>query len=57
MASQAGQGYIVSGSGDKSVRLWDIETGQQVMHLSTEDGVVTIAISPDGRFIAAGSYD
>jgi glucose repression regulatory protein TUP1 len=37
--------------------LWDIETGAQIMQLSIEDGVTTVAISPDGRFVAAGSLD
>ena len=48
---------IASGSGDHTVRLWDIETNQQVLVLSIEDGVTTVAISPDNRFVAAGSLD
>jgi glucose repression regulatory protein TUP1 len=48
---------IASGSGDRSVRLWDLETNQQVLNLSIEDGVTTVAISPDNRFVAAGSLD
>jgi glucose repression regulatory protein TUP1 len=48
---------IASGSGDRSVRLWDLESNQQVLHLSIEDGVTTVAISPDNRFVAAGSLD
>jgi glucose repression regulatory protein TUP1 len=36
--------------------MWDIESGQQVLTLSIEDGVTTVAISPDGQY-AAGSLD
>lgn len=49
--------HIASGSGDRTVRVWDIETGQNVLTLSIEDGVTTVAISPDGRYVAAGSLD
>lgn len=49
--------HIASGSGDKSVRVWDLDAGQQVLSLCIEDGVTTVAISPDGRLVAAGSLD
>jgi len=39
------------------VRLWDIETNQQVLQLLIDDGVTTVAISPDNRYVAAGSLD
>lgn len=48
---------IASGSGDRTVRLWDIETNQQVLQLLIDDGVTTVAISPDNRYVAAGSLD
>jgi glucose repression regulatory protein TUP1 len=54
----AGNGrFIASGSGDKTVRLWDILDGKLVYTLSIEDGVTTVAMSPDGRYVAAGSLD
>ncbi|KAJ6024520.1 Transcriptional repressor rco-1 [Penicillium herquei] len=54
----AGNGrYIASGSGDKTVRLWDILDGKLVYTLSIEDGVTTVAMSPDGHYVAAGSLD
>ncbi|KAL2816381.1 WD40-repeat-containing domain protein [Aspergillus cavernicola] len=54
----AGNGrYIASGSGDKTVRLWDIGEGKLVYTLSIEDGVTTVAMSPDGLYVAAGSLD
>lgn len=49
--------HIVSGSGDRSVRVWDFASEQQVFEMSITDGVTTVAFSPDGRAIAAGSLD
>jgi len=34
-----------------------MESGGQVLTLSIEDGVTTVAISADGRYVAAGSLD
>jgi general transcriptional corepressor TUP1 len=48
---------IASGSGDRTVRLWDIETSSNILTLTIEDGVTTVAISPDTRYVAAGSLD
>ena len=48
---------IASGSGDRSVRLWDLEANKQVSNFAIEDGVTTVAISPDNAFVAAGSLD
>ncbi|KFH43112.1 Transcriptional repressor rco-like protein [Hapsidospora chrysogenum ATCC 11550] len=48
---------IASGSGDRTVRLWDIEEGVNTMTLTIEDGVTTVAISPDTQYVAAGSLD
>ncbi|KEY67295.1 hypothetical protein S7711_04548 [Stachybotrys chartarum IBT 7711] len=48
---------IASGSGDRTVRLWDIETNASILTLTIEDGVTTVAISPDTAYVAAGSLD
>jgi glucose repression regulatory protein TUP1 len=48
---------IASGSGDRTVRLWDIEASTNILTLSIEDGVTTVAISPDTKYVAAGSLD
>lgn len=54
---------IVSGSGDQTARVWDMETGKSLHVLAVGDpaqkdaGVTSVAISPDGRLVAAGSLD
>ena len=49
--------HIASGSGDRTVRVWDIQDNREIQNLSIEDGVTTVAISPDGGLVAAGSLD
>ncbi|KAI9436962.1 chromatin associated protein [Lactarius indigo] len=52
---------IISGSGDRTARIWDMQDGSYKLladHFETVDsGVASVAISPDGRLVAAGSLD
>jgi WD40 repeat protein len=47
----------LSGSFDRTVRLWDVETGREVSRWTAADQVWTVAFSPDGRHLAASGYD
>jgi WD40 repeat protein len=49
---------IVSGSRDKTVRVWDAESGAELAVLcGHESGVASVSYSPDGRRIVSGSAD
>ena len=55
---------IVSGSGDKTARIWDMIDGTSKVltindgdSLNNDHGVTSVAISPNGQFVAAGSLD
>ncbi|KIM38564.1 hypothetical protein M413DRAFT_420330, partial [Hebeloma cylindrosporum] len=50
--------HIVSGSDDKSVRVWDALTGAELRQLHGHTGFVpSVAFSPDGTHIVSGSWD
>ncbi|WP_460208301.1 WD40 repeat domain-containing protein [Scytonema sp. NUACC21] len=49
---------LVSGSRDKTIKIWQLETGELLCTLNGHrDGVYAIALSPDGKIIASGSAD
>ena len=47
---------IVSGSFDKSVRLWDASTGVELKKFNHNRKIVSVAISSDSMQIVSGSY-
>ena len=72
--------FIVSGSHDKSIKVFDLQTKQQLHHFARAhtstiilsfflsfllprhsssfiEGVTSVAVSSDNRFIVSGSYD
>ncbi|PWU08941.1 MAG: hypothetical protein C5B47_03990 [Verrucomicrobia bacterium] len=49
--------FLLSTSDDKTARLWEINSGQQVLNIRHDSPVWTGDFSPDGNFIATGSED
>ncbi len=50
--------YVVSGSRDNTVRLWDLATGREVRRFTGhKNWVGSVAVTPDGRHVVSGSTD
>ena len=49
---------LATGSDDRTIKLWDTTTGEEVFTLRGHTaGVLCVAFSPDGRRIASGGWD
>jgi WD40 repeat protein len=49
---------LASGSGDKTIKLWEVASGSLVRSLTGHtDWVFSVVFSPDGRLLASGSGD
>ena len=50
--------YVISGSRDRTVRLWEVATGREVRSFSGHSNRIwSVAFSPDGRHFLSGSGD
>ncbi|WP_072621757.1 serine/threonine-protein kinase [Spirulina major] len=49
---------VITGSADKTIKVWDLATGAILRTLTGHDSFVNaIALSPDGQFLISGSAD
>lgn len=49
---------VASGSDDKTIKLWRVEDGQEIVTLTGHaNSVYTVAFSPDGQMLASSSHD
>ncbi|KAK6002900.1 hypothetical protein QM012_001650 [Aureobasidium pullulans] len=56
--SPASSSRLATGSGDKTARIWDCDTGTPMHTLSGHTGwVLTVSYSPNGDILATGSMD
>jgi WD40 repeat protein len=50
--------YLLSGSVDKTMKLWDVATGKELRTFSgPTDRIAAIAVSPDGKYAVSGDED
>ena len=50
--------YLLSGSYDKTIKLWDIATGKEIRTFYGHNSLVeSIAVTPDGKYVLSGSWD
>jgi RNA polymerase sigma factor (sigma-70 family) len=55
--SPDGKVLLSGGDTDRTVRLWDLATGKELVQMRTENHLTSIALSRDGTTVATGELD
>src|SRR5262249_30057148 len=48
---------LASASEDGTVKVWELETGEEMLNLQHADRVYSVAFNSDGRRLASGGWD
>ena len=48
--------FVASGSKDETIKMWEVLNGKSTMTIMVGSGVNSVAFSPNGSKIAAGSF-
>lgn len=58
VAAAPGGRYVVSGSDDGTVKVWELATGDEVRSLlGHTEKVKSVAVTPDGRYVVSAGFD
>jgi WD40 repeat protein/serine/threonine protein kinase len=49
-------GKYVASRYDRTARVWEVTTGQEVAHMTHDYMVTSVAFSPDGKYVASASH-
>ena len=50
--------FIISGSNDLTIRIWDLKTGDLIKTIEGhENWVSSVSLTPNGKFIVSGAFD
>jgi WD40 repeat protein len=50
--------YVISGSGDKTVRVWELATGKEVRSFTGHEASVwSVAVTANGKYVISGGED